>query len=79
MIKLGDWDRHINHIEQCDKILETQVIPIFDPESEVPWRRKCLPTSVFLSGEPHGQRNLMDYSHRVSQVDMAKAISKLYL
>ena len=27
-----------------------------------PWRRKWLPTSVFLPGEFHGQRNLVSYS-----------------
>jgi len=26
------------------------------------WRRKCLPTPVFLPGEPHGQRSLVGYS-----------------
>ena len=29
-----------------------------------PWRRKCQPTPVFLPGEFHGQRSLMDYSPR---------------
>ena len=28
----------------------------------VPWRKKWLPTPVFLSGESHGQRSLMGYS-----------------
>ena len=28
---------------------------------EDPWRRKRQPTPVFLPGEFHGQRNLMDY------------------
>jgi len=27
-----------------------------------PWRTECLPTSVFLSGEFHGQRSLVSYS-----------------
>ena len=27
-----------------------------------PWRRKWQPTSVFLPGKPHGQRNLAVYS-----------------
>ena len=27
-----------------------------------PWRRKWLPTPVFLPGEFHGQRNLAGYS-----------------
>ena len=29
---------------------------------EDPWKRKCLPTPVFLLGESHGQRNLAGYS-----------------
>ena len=28
----------------------------------IPWRRKWLPTPVFLPGESHGQRSLVDYS-----------------
>ena len=27
-----------------------------------PWKREWLPTPVFLPGESHGQRRLMDYS-----------------
>ena len=29
---------------------------------KMPWRRKWQPTSVFLPGESHGQRNLVGYS-----------------
>ena len=29
---------------------------------KIPWRRKWLPTPVFLPGEFHGQRSLMGYS-----------------
>ena len=29
---------------------------------EIPWRRKWLPTPVFLPGEFHGQKNLVGYS-----------------
>ena len=29
---------------------------------KIPWRRKWQPTPVFLSGELHGQRNLVGYS-----------------
>ena len=29
---------------------------------KIPWRREWLPTPVFLSGEPHGQRSLVSYS-----------------
>ena len=35
----------------------------FNPWVEtIPWRRKWQPTSVFLPGEPHGQRSLEGYS-----------------
>ena len=35
----------------------------FDPwVRKIPWRWACQPTPVFLSGEPHGQRSLADYS-----------------
>ena len=30
-------------------------------EGKIPWRRKWLPTPVFLPGEFHGQRSLVDY------------------
>ena len=34
-------------------------IPGFDPwVGKIPWRRKWLPTPVFLPGQCHGQRNL---------------------
>ena len=37
--------------------------PRFDPRVEkIPWRRKWLPTPVFLPGEFHGQRSLAGYS-----------------
>ena len=31
---------------------------------KIPWRRKWQPTPVFLPGESHGQRSLVDYSPR---------------
>ena len=35
----------------------------FDPwVRNIPWRRKRLPTPVFLPGESHGQRSLVGYS-----------------
>ena len=35
----------------------------FDPwVGKVPWRRKRLPSPVFLPGESDGQRSLVDYS-----------------
>ena len=36
----------------------------FDPwVGQIPWRRKWLPTPVFLLGESHGQRSLAGYTH----------------
>ena len=32
------------------------------PGEEIPWRRKSLPTPVFLSGKFHRQRSLAGYS-----------------
>ena len=29
---------------------------------KIPWRRAWQLTSIFLPGEPHGQRSLVDYS-----------------
>ena len=35
----------------------------FDPwVGKIPWRREWQPTTVFLPGEFHGQRSLVDYS-----------------
>ena len=46
--------------------------PMFHPWVEkIPWRRKQLPTPVFLPGESHGQRTLAGYSpwgHRESNM-----------
>ena len=37
--------------------------PGFDPwVGKIPWRRAWQPTPVFLPGESHGQRSLVDYS-----------------
>ena len=37
--------------------------PEFDPwVGKIPWRRKWLPTSLFIPGEFHGQKGLMVYS-----------------
>ena len=35
----------------------------FDPwVRKIPWRRKWQPTPIFLPGESHEQRRVMDYS-----------------
>ena len=43
--------------------------PGFDPwNRKIPWKRKQQPTPVFLSGEFHGERSLVDYSPPGSSV-----------
>ena len=45
-------------ISQCRKHKRCR----FDPwVGKIPWRRAWQPTSVFLSGESHGQRSLMNH------------------
>ena len=44
---------------------------------KIPWRKKCQPTSVFLSGKSHGQRSLAGYSpwgHKKSQIGLSKLL-----
>ena len=46
----------------------------FDPwVRKIPWRRKWLPTPVFLPGDSHGQRSLVGYSPRgCKELDMTE-------
>jgi len=40
----------------------------FDPwVGKTPWRRAWQPTPVFLPGESHGQKGLVDYSPKVTK------------
>ena len=39
-------------------VRDTGLIPV---SGRFPWRRKWQPTPVFLPGESHGQRSLVDY------------------
>ena len=52
----------------------------FDPwVGKIFWRRKCLPTPVFLPGEFYGQRGLVGYSlwgHKES--DMTEPLNNKY-
>ena len=44
---------------------------------KTPWRRKWLPTPVFLPGEFHGERSLVGYSpwgHKESDMTFLKSI-----
>ena len=43
----------------CLQRRRLEVSPWF---GKIPWRREWLPTPVFLPGESHGQRSLVDYS-----------------
>ena len=52
-------------VAQAVKNLPAMWRPRFDPwVRKIPWRRKWQPTPVFLPGEFHGQRSLVDYSPR---------------
>ena len=43
--------------------MHTYIHPRLDPwVRKIPWRRAWQPTSIFLSGEFHAQRNLVGYS-----------------
>ena len=46
---------------------------------KIPWRREWLPTSVFLPGEFHGQRSLVDQSMGFKESDTTeRLITRLY-
>ena len=51
----------VSEVALVVKILPTNLGDIRDMDL-IPWRRKWLPTLVFLPGESHGQRSLADYS-----------------
>ena len=47
---------------------------------KIPWRRKCLLTPVFLPGESHGQRSLVDNSLWGRKVlDMTEQLSTAHI
>ena len=49
----------------------------FDPwVTKIPWKRKWLPTPVFLPGESHGQRSLAGYSPQGQSRTQLKRLSK---
>ena len=49
-------------------------LPAFNPWiGKIPWRRKCLPTPVFLPGEFPGQRSLAGYTvYGITESDMTQ-------
>ena len=58
------WASLVAQILQCRR-------PGFDPwVGMFPWRRAWQPTPVFLPGESHGQRSLVDYNSWGSQSQM---------
>ena len=63
--KSGDnWKIHIQNREANLVVQIVKNLPaMLDPWiRKIPWRSKCLPTPVFLPGESHGQKSLVDYS-----------------
>ena len=46
---------------------ETQETQVWSLVGMIPWRWKYKPTSVFLSGESHGQRSLVGTAHGVAK------------
>ena len=56
--------------------------PGFSPwvAGKIPWRRAWQPTPVFLSGEPQGQRSLVDYSPwGCNESDTTERLSAQYM
>jgi len=54
--KFALWLRLYRICQQCKS-------PVFDPwVRKIPWRREWQPTPVFLTGEFHGQKNLVSYN-----------------
>ena len=49
-------------VKNLPAMLETEVQSLGQAD---PWRREWLPTPVFLLGETHEQRSLVDHSPRV--------------
>ena len=49
-------------VAQMENLPAMQERPGFDPwVRKIPWRRKWLPTPVFLPGKSHGRRSLVGY------------------
>ena len=57
------WGRVFPGVSDCKESACNAGRPRFDPwVKKIPWRRKWLPTPVFLPRESHGQRSLVGYS-----------------
>ena len=70
IIALPWWLRQERVCLQCRRLR-------FDPwVGEIPRRRECLPTPVFLPGKSHGQRSLVDYCPwSCKELDMTEWLS----
>ena len=54
--------RRVHSAPRCGREVGGQKPGYREPLAQRPWRRKWQPTPVFLLGEFHGQRRLVDYS-----------------
>ena len=59
MMKIDMQNRKANLVVQMVKNLPAMLDPWV---RKIPWRSECLPTPVFLPGQSHGQKSLVDYS-----------------
>ena len=48
-------------VKNLPAVQETQESRVQSWVGKIPWRRKWQPTAVFLPGEAHGQRSLVDH------------------
>ena len=61
---------------QIEKNLSVMQETRFDPwVRKIPLRKEWLPTPVFLPGEFHGQRSLVDYSGGSKVLDMTDQLT----
>ena len=49
-------------VKSLSVMQETQIQPLGQEDPQIPWRWKWQPTTVFLLGKYHGQRNLAGYN-----------------
>ena len=71
-----NWASLIAHLVKNLPAMQETRVQLLGREN--PWRRKWQPPSVFLPGESHGQRNMVDYIvHGIARVrhDLALSLS----
>ena len=60
---------------QTEKNLPVMQETRFDPwVGKIPSRKEWLPTPIFLPGEFHGQRSLVDYTGGSKELDMTEQL-----